>query len=561
MSKYQHKCNLHVQDDYGLPKLAPNAHWTKKLGRVLRKLVLINPNHPKCKSLFRSKSVILRERKIHTSGPNFFVIHPLSTLNAILNATFVILWLYLMVMEPLMIFMAMTKYIENVHRIVLTPVQLVLILLFFNRGYIDKKTNQIVLEFKKIIRRYLFTYFIFDYLSTYFAIDIPARWILQSDKEKEGAERLAYSLRIFAYSIRIHTLIEFMDHSLRNIKLNKTLRSLSCYTIKTYLILHLFTNVIVAVPYLWYVYTNEYSPRSWLMTTGIFFKQKLYQRYFETFRMVCCLFFGIPHTVMEVLNEQICAVIISFTGRLYTLYLLADILRLLGIAGVSESMYQRNMSLMQSYLANQGVPDNLKNRIFGYCKFKFQGQYFEENEIRNTLSHKLRAELFLFTAREMIQKTQVFKNLPGPAIGSIMEVMKCETFSPTDIIITIGSEISEVYFISSGTVAVTNSAGYELCHLEDGDEFGTSCLFFKRQIYAVVAVETAVVFVINRNQFMEFLYPYPEVMNGFYRSAKEKLAKLKKLEDTVTARSINLLSQLERGNILEKRDKRLTADE
>ncbi|XP_018567050.1 potassium/sodium hyperpolarization-activated cyclic nucleotide-gated channel 3-like [Anoplophora glabripennis] len=561
MSKNQHKCSLPVKDDSGLPKLAPNAHWAKKLGRVLRMLIVVNPNHTKCKKLFRNKAEARKERKRHISGPHYFVIHPLSTLDAILDATFVILWLYFLIVEPLINFLGVEiiDSIVDVHRKVMTPIQLVLISLFFNRGYIDEKNNRIVLESKKIIRRYLFTYFIFDYLSTYFALEIPAGWIIQREEIKRIAEMTAYFIRVFAYSVRIPTVIEYMNYSLGNLKFNKTLASLICHTVKTYLILHIFSFMIFVLPILYYIIRQSFPRRSWIIKTAVYAMEPT-QKYFAAFRLVFCLFFGISYVYIEVLNEQIYAVIISFTGRLYTLYLLADILSMLGITGVSESKYQRSMSSIQHYMANQHLPDNIKQRVLRYCKFKFEGQYFEENQIRSTLSDNLRAELFLFSARKIIQKVELFKQLPHSAIASIMEVMKSETFSPNDIIVTIGSEISEVYFVSSGTVAVTNSAGYELCHLDDGDEFGTSCLFFQKQKYAVVAIETTEVFVINKNELMEFVHPYPDVLNGFYRSAKERLAKLKHLGDRAATRDIDLFRELESGNILEAREARLTAD-
>ncbi|XP_023310499.1 potassium/sodium hyperpolarization-activated cyclic nucleotide-gated channel 2-like [Anoplophora glabripennis] len=137
----------------------------------------------------------------------------------------------------------------------------------------------------------------------------------------------------------------------------------------------------------------------------------------------------------------------------------------------------------------------------------------------------------------MTQKSALFKNLPSPTIGNMMEVMKLEIFPPNDIIIKIGSEIGEVYFISSGAVAIMTSDGKELCHLADGEEFGTNCLFFQKRKYAVVGIETTEVFIIDKNQLIEFLHLYPDVINGFYRSIKQKLAKLKNLEECATTTS------------------------
>lgn len=562
MSGNRHDCALLDKDTSGLPKLAPNANCFKRMGRYLRKLLLMNPNHKKCKELFRNKAAIVVERRRHALGPHFFVIHPLSALNSILKFVFVVVWFYSLIMEPLSEFMHrkermnIRKYQKNI----VSPIQVILIILFFNTGYIDKVTNRIILEPKKIIFRYLLSYFIFDFLSTYTSLALLIEQLRSLYEKRKLYKNAAMIVRIVAFSIRIPTVLEFVDDSLKNIKCTKTLRSIFHYIIKTYLYLHLCGFVILIIAKTTFL-NRRIRQKSWLMKL-LPRRPRTFRKYAEIFRMVFCYFFGIGHNVgMEVTREQISIVIISFFGRLYTLFLLADILRVFGIAGVSESMYERGMSLMQNYMADQDLPENLRERIIRFFEFKFQGHYFNKEKIINTLSESLRTELFLFSARKMIHKVEVFKKLPNSITGKIIGVMKSETYSPRDIIITIGTEISDIYFISSGTVAVMDIQGAELCHLEDGDEFGTSCLFFKEQIYAVVAAETTEVFIIDKNEFIEFLRPYPEVMNGFYRTAKEKLAKLKHLEDNANTGKVDLLTELQSENILEKRTKRIIGAE
>lgn len=563
MSSNRHECTLPHKDTSGLPKLAPNASWAKKLIRHLRKLILMNPNHHKCKELFRNKAAVIAERKTHATGPHFFVIHPMSAFNAVVELTFVIVWFYSLIVIPLALFMDKEdkKKVYSVQRYVISSIQMILIVLFFNIGYIDKITNRVILQPRKIISRYLLTYFVFDYFSTHFSLELLLDCFKIEDQATESKWKLSASLiRTICFSFRIPVLLKFIDDCLRNLKFKRNLRNILHYALKTYLYLHLFTFIIYLIPNL--VDLNERdSEKSWnkkLLKT-VAKRPERYELYMETLRMVACYFFGIAYEdEMEVMLEQICMVIVSFFGRLYTLFLLADILRMFGIAGVSESRYERGMSLMQNYMANQDVPESLRQRILRFYEFKFQGRYFKEDKIIDTLSENLRTELFLFSARKMIQKVEIFKKLPSQTVGFIIGAMKSETYSPKDIIVTIGSEVSEIYFISSGTVAVMDTQGTELCHLEDGDVFGTTCLFLKKQVYAVVAIETTEIFIINKNQFIEFLQPYSEVMNVFYRTAKDKFAKWRKLEDNVTMRKVDPLSQLKSGNILEKRTKRIT---
>lgn len=157
-----------------------------------------------------------------------------------------------------------------------------------------------------------------------------------------------------------------------------------------------------------------------------------------------------------------------------------------------------------------------------------------------------------------MQKVEVFKRLPATAIGMLIAAMKAETYSPRDVILKRGSEVNEIFFISSGTVAVLNKDDVELCHLEDGDGFGTACLILKGQIYTAVAVETTEVFSISKKKFLEFLAPYPEVSNLFFNTVKAQIATLKDLEGKIST-GVDLLSDLRSGLVLENRTRRLVA--
>lgn len=500
----------------------------------------------------------MAERKRHAESSNFFVIHPLSTLNSILEVLFFIMWMYALMCESLMImdFENIHMDFEVMHYIVIIPCRMLLVALLFNIGYIDETTKQIVIESKKIICRYLRTYFFFDLLTSYWPF-IVVQVMIHSGvlvgtrvflfRCEEGTEMLCLA----ACYVRIYTLLDFMKDTLNNMRCGEVMTFITINLLKTFLYLHIFSCLVFFVPYL--TYANEYPPESWLQKADIKKFRSFWQMYFECFIVASCYFFGISerHTITLV-SEEICMIIISFFGRLYTLFFLADVLNTLGIAGVSESKYERQLSLLRQYMAAKDLPNSLRQRMLKYFEYKFQGHFFKEQEIIDGLSETLRTELFLFSANKLIRKVDIFKKLPKSTLGTIIAMMKSEIYSPKDIIVKHGSEISDIYFISSGTVAVVNKKGIEICHLEDGDEFGTCSLIVKQQIFAVVAVETTEVFFIDKNLFIKFLQPHSEVMIEFHRTIKEKLTLFKDMEEKATSRKLDLVSELQKGNILEK---------
>ncbi|KAJ8954655.1 hypothetical protein NQ314_007055 [Rhamnusium bicolor] len=148
-------------------------------------------------------------------------------------------------------------------------------------------------------------------------------------------------------------------------------------------------------------------------------------------------------------------------------------------------------------------------------------------------------------------------------LGIFVASMTQETYSPGDVILSVGVIAEEVYFISSGTVAVINSDGLELCHLEDGVEFGITALLAAVNIqhYSVVAVESTEVFHINKLLFFEFIQGHSEVMSHLEATVKKRLAKYEQIEETIKKGGYDFLTELHRGLILESLLKRPVVEE
>nr|XP_023025175.1 potassium/sodium hyperpolarization-activated cyclic nucleotide-gated channel 4-like [Leptinotarsa decemlineata] len=232
--------------------------------------------------------------------------------------------------------------------------------------------------------------------------------------------------------------------------------------------------------------------------------------------------------------------------------MIADLLKMFGLVGISESKYEQYLGQLEEYMSSKNLPDELRIRLLKYYEYKLQKHYFNENQILATLSEHLRIEMFLFGARKLIEKAQLLKTLPRTTLASLFASMSTETFMPTDIITKAGQPVEDVYFISSGTVAVVNAANTEITHLEDGDEFGFLVTEDGKLIYTHIAVETSEIYYISKKLFLEFLGAHPEIFKYFENKVKKRIEKFDSIETTLLLGGNDILSSLRSGKLLER---------
>ncbi|KAJ8916694.1 hypothetical protein NQ315_000339 [Exocentrus adspersus] len=547
-----HVCLLNLKDTSGLPRLAPNACRLRRTLRYMRHVVLVTHSHYKCRKMYRNFSAIRAERRRHATGPYFYVIHPMSSLSVVMEVAFVFVYMFLLCYEPLRSFMIQDEpeLAVQFKRYAVHSVQTVLTVLWFNIGYVEAQTKQIVLETKKIVRKYLTTYFVWDFAANMymgFIMQRMAQYVVDEEFRYYFRDFYLY-VRVLALWIRLSTLLQSLEDLLLHLNVGKSIRSIVVYTVRTLMYLHICAYFIFGIPKT--IYMDNFPPDSWVSQAQLNRKSPVIYQYCETFIMAACYFTGIAYIHEgRLLNEQIILVVISFVGRLYTLYLLADVLNLFGVTGVSESLYERNLAMLMDYMDTKELPANLKRRMLSFYRYKFQRRYFKENDIIDSLSEGLRTELFLFSAGKLCEKVQMFSKLPKETLGAIVASMHVNIYSANEVIIGMGSEVQDIYYISSGTVTITDARGFELCHLEDGNQFGITSLLLSVQIYSVMAVETTEVFTINKDVLKQFLLPHPDAINDLYKAAKRRLRQLQLLSQR--ADEPNLLTDLQSGLVLE----------
>lgn len=502
-----------------------------------------------------------REQKMQIKNAYWFVIHPFSIVANVLEVAFFIAWLWQYLTMPVMYGIPYQWPLWSlvIHRIGNVLHWLVFIS-FFISGYVDEVHKEVCLDMKKIVVHYLKTYFIFDFIAVAF-LDFLELSSLQIREERHYNRYvfLVDIITLLALLVRFKSFQKGMRNIFQSFDVNSTAYFVIHHAIVCIIILNILTIHCYSVPLAYY--NGDFPPNSWIAIAKLedYRETSFFRIYNECLLIVLCYFYGATYEIYPVALpiEQFTLVAIALFGRLYSLYLIAELLRLFGMVSIAESKYEQYLSQLEEYMSAKNLPAKLRMRLVKYYEYKLQRRYFNEPQMMQTLSEHLRTELFLFSARRLIDKAVVFKSLPKSTLGSIFAVMKNETFLPGDYVTKAGITLENVYFISSGTVSVISITGIELQHLEDGEEFGFFNFFRPGpEKYSHVAVETTEIYYIAIRALQDFLNAYPEVTKFFYVRMRNRAKLYQEVNMYAAKQGEDVCTTLRKGYVLERRSRR-----
>ncbi|MCP5061718.1 MAG: Crp/Fnr family transcriptional regulator [Ignavibacteriae bacterium] len=132
------------------------------------------------------------------------------------------------------------------------------------------------------------------------------------------------------------------------------------------------------------------------------------------------------------------------------------------------------------------------------------------------------------SSSDFLYYVPIFSDLPEETIEQIAQVGIRKTFKKESIILMEEDESGSLFIIAKGKVKVTrtSSDGREviLSILSDSDIFGEMSLIDGLTRSATVtALETSELFIIQRNQFLEFLKEHPEISIAVMQELSKRL--------------------------------------
>lgn len=552
MEKTKHFCTLKK----GVPKnftplLPPSSSYLRKFKRWLIMKNSLNMNNAKCKEYFRTRLEMYKEQERHFHQ-HPFIIHPFSIMNSIREVLFLLTFTVAILFFPFEVSFTLSPS-KIIVGYVIRACVIFHILLNFVTGYCDEKKQRIVLNPIEIAKKYIFTYFIFDLCPLSFFTYTGWRYCLHIS-------------HFFIYA-RIKTVHTLLRYNLRYFcSISESISTCITFAVTTFCMIHLFTCGLYFVPTCVYLATESFPMRSWLVEAHIdpsmMPRPDLLTIYLHCLLMASCHFFGAGlgmYPPKDVANEEILLSIILLSGRLYTLFVIANLLITFGIVSISETKYEEVLQQLLKYAIANRFPNSLKVRILKYFNHKFQKRYFNERNIISGLSDNLKSEVRISNCKNLLHISDWVSVLSKHGTIDILNCTEQEVFLPNDVIAKYRDNIDYIYFIQSGTVVILNKKGTELMHAADGDSVGLLSLLWdvrEKHALSAVALEITNTYKIKKEDLIRMFKNYPEFLKQYEIKTKKAILKWENLNAAKHDVILDLVKSFESGHILQKPRKR-----
>lgn len=560
--KFVHHCELKQTEDVRIPRVSPYASRLTKMLYAWREFTSISDRHGDCKLYFRSRASIVKEKIRHFKEKSFrFSIHPLSEFVTVRKTIMAFYWLFIFFYDPVAgSFLAEDLFDPDTdsigHDVFLVSSNLLLfidVVVNFFTGYIVEQTREIVLARSKVMRNYIFTYFVFDIIPIFSVVCLQIfRYIPMH------IQLVMFQLH-FLRTVRLRSMVDYFEVIFKAMNIKESCRVCLHLGLIAIIVVHWWACILGIIPLIKFK-TNQPLVNSWVNLVSLgnhdkvfgnlktpdfekvvhktYLKTKdtsrLYNHkfhsYMEFLTMAMCHFYGAGtgdfHTHDE--YEMFALAIMLMTGVVFYLYALATILQLFGTVNISETKYDELFSQVVDYMETKKFPEDLQKRIGVYYTTRFDGKFFREKQILNTLSEHLRMELLLNSCSNLIQTVDLFKGLSKAAVGSIVGVLKQEIYLPKDAILTHVDTTDTIYFILYGTIGVfVKNGGAEVKHLEDGRHFGDLNKILRDSgqefLWNYVALEVAQIYYLTYADLRFCCALYPEIWNRFSHMCQQRL--------------------------------------
>ncbi|XP_057651918.1 potassium voltage-gated channel subfamily H member 6-like [Diorhabda carinulata] len=557
-----HRCSLRLIDTKpALLPLGPGSGWYQKFSRAMKKLTVLNENDMKCRNFLKTGAALRIEKRRHASSKYWYIIHPFSKLNRIIEITFFITlvhrWIFFMdnIEEP-------DKYLRTA--IARDIVHTIIMISFFFTGYVKHTTKEIYIHPKDTIRHYFVTYFFIDL------------FLLIEENRVRTIGHLLKLLNLINWRDTIIATVIFVSLvlttirfvSVQNVITNSVeyfgLGTAASFIIKhvcTFIfILHFFTFLLFVIPFNMYVTNQRVPPDSWISQRKLTIDKYTANTYAESFLIVISYFFGSNYIItIKQPYEQLLLFLCTFTGRIYILFVIGTILTKFGSSDKADTEYDNIITQFNSYMTAQHVPSDIKDQVIERFEYSYQRKFFNVEQMMTILTERLKTELFLFGAKQLISSNKFLKSLNVSDLCWLFSHMKTAVVGKTETVVDYMHYVNSIYFVLSGTLAAYYK-DLEIFHVKDGDVFGVIILFKNEASpYNVIAIETSEIYYVKKKWLDILLEKHPEAFKYFKTIYAERM---KKFHDVRMKREAGEDGRelLRKGLLLEKLKRRETEE-
>jgi len=404
------------------------------------------------------------------------------------------------------------------------------IVLTFFSAYTDDEEN-LVKNHKKIIKKYLQSWFIIDIISV-----LPLNNVFKSGKYS-GLTKISKLPKLYRL-IKLTKLLRMTKMSskgnlnrvtkffMEKLKINANVERLFFFVLTFLLMNHL-------CACFWYFMAKieDFSPDSWVVRLGYIDSSnvELYIiSFYWTLTTVTTVGYG-DITAGTTIERIYNLFIMSFGVLLYSFAIgsLSSIVSTLDQK--SEEMNQK-LQILSSIKKEFNLEQNIYDKVRKVIKYDLSRNQKDKMVFLQELPNKLRIELSQIMHDKVIQNFYFFRDQPSDFFAYVAPLLKPVKFSKNDYLYKCQDMIDEMYFVAKGTVIFCLDKRYgekEIREIKKNNNFGEieMCLNEKLSFNIKIKSRNCELFVLKKNDFLRLSVNFKEFIESFLHKSLMKYLK------------------------------------